>query len=219
MASTKHYFTGDAGDSPGLRQVTLRWRGMTIPWATAPGTFASGRLDEGTCILLDAARFTPGQWLLDLGCGSGALGLFPHLVSEGLTSVLVDINPTAVRCARANARGLGVDRALVVHGHAATAVLPGRFDVALINPPIRAGRKVVEEILWGALSSLRPGGSIYLVARVRQGGWTLATLLGRRLGQEPQLISRRKGYLVFHGVKSSKGHPNYEPKDVAAAGT
>jgi 16S rRNA (guanine1207-N2)-methyltransferase len=117
--------------------------------------------------------------------------------------VLVDVNPTAVRCARENARALGLQRAFVVLADGPSAIRPGSFDLALTNPPIRAGRKVVEEILSGCATSLRVGGALCMVVRVQQGGWTLADRLGALMGAKPELMKRRKGYLVFRCVRPS----------------
>jgi 16S rRNA (guanine1207-N2)-methyltransferase len=195
-----HYFIGSSPDAP-LSRVMVEWGGHKLDWTVAPGIFSTSGLDEGSRLLLDSIAVAPGQWLLDMGCGSGPLGLLPQLGTPDLTSVLVDVNPTAVRCARENARNLRLERTLVVLADGPGAIRPGRFDVALTNPPIRAGRKVVEEILRGSLDSLRVGGSLYMVVRVQQGGWTLAERAGVMNGSPAVLVKRRKGYLVFRCVK------------------
>lgn len=193
---TSHYFTPGAPDAP-LKQVMIEWSGRRFDWNVAPGIFATSGLDDGSRLLLDCVAPSPGQRLLDMGCGSGVLGLLPHVTQPDLTSVLVDVNPTAVRCARANARAMGLTRAFVVLADGPSAIAPGRFDLALTNPPIRAGRKVVEEILRGCADALRVGGALYMVVRVQQGGWTLAERLGEMMRATPVLVKRRKGYLVF----------------------
>ena len=201
---TQHYFTTGAPDTP-LKQVMIEWGGRELPWTVATGIFAAGGLDDGSRLLLDALALTTGQNVLDLGCGSGPLGLLPHLRTPGLTSVLVDINATALRCAAANAAALGIRSAFPVLGDAADALQPGQFDVVVTNPPIRAGRKVVEGIFRGGSVSLKTGGAFYMVVRVQQGGWTLADRLASVLGSKPELLRRRKGYLVFRAVKSAPG--------------
>lgn len=198
---TTHYFTGGPADTP-LKQVMIDWGGRKLAWTVAQGIFATGGLDDGTRLLLDALVLEPGRTLLDLGTGSGALGLLPHLGTPDLTSVLVDVNPTALRCARANARELGIRTAFPVLSDAASAFRTGCFDVAVTNPPIRAGRKVVEGILQGGAAALKVGGAFYMVVRVQQGGWTLADRLGAAMGASPELLRRRKGYLVFRATRA-----------------
>ena len=196
----KHYFTEESSAGP-LHPVSIRYKTRTLPWNVAGGVFATRGLDEGTKLLLDCLRVAPGQLLLDAGCGTGAIGLLPHLDCSELASVLCDVNPAALACAAANARLHHVTGARLVRCWATTALLPGRFDVAASNPPIRAGRKVVEEILQGSINSLKPGGVFYMVVRVQQGGWTLAERLGEWAKSTPRLLLRSKGYLVFSLTK------------------
>ena len=198
---TDHYFTAGPSDVP-LRQVMIEWRGHDLAWTVAPGIFSTGGLDDGSRLLLDAIAPAPGERLLDLGCGSGPLGVLPLIGAAGVTSVLVDVNPTALRCAAANVRTHGLTgRAFPLLADGAEALVPGSFDLTVTNPPIRAGRKTVEGILRGGAASLRGGGSFYMVVRVQQGGWTLAGRLEEILGARPELVKRRKGYLVFRAVK------------------
>lgn len=201
---TTHYFTGGPADLP-LEQVMIEWGGHSVRWTVAPGIFATRGLDDGSRLLLDGLTVASGQKLLDLGCGSGPLGLLPHLRTPGLMSVMVDVNPTALRCAVANAAALGIKTALCVLADGADAIQSAQFDVAVTNPPIRAGRKVVEGILRGGSASLKSGGAFYMVVRVQQGGWTLADRLEEIIGSKPELVRRRKGYLVFRAVKSPPG--------------
>jgi 16S rRNA (guanine1207-N2)-methyltransferase len=199
--TTPHYFDPGPRTDGELKSSTIQWGHHRLEWMVAPGIFSPRDLDDGSRLLLDALVVPTGGLLLDLGCGSGPLGLLPHLRDATLRSVLTDINPVALRCAAANARLHAPGRALVVHSWAASAIAPDRFDVVVTNPPIRAGRKVVEEILRGGLCSIKNGGSFYMVVRVQQGGWTLAARLGEWLGREPELVGRRKGYLVFRASK------------------
>lgn len=183
----------------------IEWGGRQIPWNVAPGIFASGGLDDGTRLLLDCLVFGRGQTLLDLGCGSGPLGLIPHLVTPDLISVLVDVNQTALACAAANASALGIRSAFPVLADGTAALRAGSFDVVVTNPPIRAGRKVVEGIFQGGATALKPGGAFYMVVRVQQGGWTLADRLEAAVGSKPELLRRRKGYLVFRARRPPSG--------------
>ena len=198
---TQHYFTPGPDDAP-LKQVMISWAGREIAWTVASGIFSAGGLDDGTRLLLESLVLTSGQVVADLGCGSGPLGLLPHLATPNLTTVLTDVNPTALRCAVANIRALGLQSAFALVADGASALATGHFDVVVTNPPIRAGRKVVEDIFRGGAASLKGGGSFYMVVRVQQGGWTLADRLEEHLGSAPELVRRRKGYLVFRGRKA-----------------
>ena len=75
--------------------------------------------------------------VLDLGCGSGCLGL---TLAEKLPQsevTLVDLSPEALAVARANAESLGVfQRCQWISGDAARLDLPNEsFDLIVANPP------------------------------------------------------------------------------------
>lgn len=124
---------------------------------------------------------TPGKRLLDLYCGTGAIGLY---LADRYDSVLgIELNPASVEDARANAARSGVANATYVAGAVEDHLpdlLPG--DVAVVDPP-RAGLhpKVASFLADCALTEL-----VYVackaasLARDRQileaGGWVLQEL-------------------------------------------
>lgn len=196
-----HYFDRQLAPDFVLRTVPLLWEGRVLDWAVGPGVFCGDGLDAGTALLLSTMSVAPGERLLDIGCGSGPLGLLPHLSQPSLFSVLTDVSAAALVAARENVRRLGLTTAHVVTDSAAASIRPASFDVAVTNPPIRAGNQVVEEILMGAVAALRPGGRFGMVVRVRQGGHTLARRLAQRIGVPVTLVARKKGFLVFWSTR------------------
>jgi release factor glutamine methyltransferase len=78
--------------------------GMRV--AVAPGVFVPRPRSER---LVDRARegLAAGQVVLDLCCGSGAIGLALATFVPGILLVAADLDPTATAVARANLQGLG----------------------------------------------------------------------------------------------------------------
>ena len=73
---------------------------------------------------------------VDLGCGTGILGLAAARLYPEAELLLVDADARAVACARANALALGLaDRVRVEWWDAREKPLDSRFDLALVNPP------------------------------------------------------------------------------------
>lgn len=104
--SFDHYEKGvGLNDCKKLRDVAVN--GLTL--AQEPGLFSQGELDGGTALLLEAIRDdlhpTDAQLnapVLDLGCGSGVIGL--TLAAGGFTQVLcTDISATALYATERNA--------------------------------------------------------------------------------------------------------------------
>lgn len=92
----------------------------------------------------------PGERVLDLGCGDGALTL--KLAAAGCEVVAVDASPEQIDAARA----LGLD-ARVADGHA----LPfeGEFDAVFSNAALH-WMKRPDEVIAGMWRALRPGGRV-----------------------------------------------------------
>jgi len=104
------------------------------------------------CLAWLAASLSPGERVLDYGCGSGILAIAASML--GAAEVVgVDVDPQAIVAGRANAARNGV---------AATFVLPDAL------PPSAAGGfdVLVANILANPLVLLAPA----LAARVRRGG-------------------------------------------------
>lgn len=133
-----------------------------------PGVFSWEHPDEATSLLAGCMKIQPGERVLDLGCGSGALGTIAALES-GEQAMLLDADADAVRCARHTARAAGIaDGVEVMASDVALAVDDRRFDVVVTNPPFHVGKStdltLPEAFIEEAWSTLEPGGRIVLVA-------------------------------------------------------
>lgn len=107
---------------------------------TLPGVFSAKRLDPGSELLLEGfvrrAREKTPRRVVDLGCGTGVLGLFAALCLPEAEILLVDADARAVECARRNALRLGVEgRCRVLWWDAREKPPETGFDFALVNPP------------------------------------------------------------------------------------
>jgi release factor glutamine methyltransferase len=102
--------------------------------AVAPGVFVPRRRTE-FLVRQAVARARAGAVVLDLCCGTGALGLAVAGAVPGVELHAADLDPAAVACARGNLAPIGGH----VHEGDLYAPLPealrGRVDVLLANTP------------------------------------------------------------------------------------
>lgn len=149
------------------RQHPLRFpfEGREMQIATRPGVFSAKQLDPGTRALLQKIDVEPGESVLDLGCGAGALGLAAATLTEAQRVVLVDSHVRAVALARDNAEVNGLEGVEVLLRADLEDLPAGPFDCVLANPPYFSGGRIAESFARSAAAVLAPEGRIMLVAK------------------------------------------------------
>ena len=185
-----------------------------IPILVTPSVFNPKRMRTGEFLVsqLDSSRIGPEAEVLDVGTGSGVGAVFAARHARRV--VAVDINASAVRCARINAllnRAEGtVD---VRHGDLFDPVAGERFDLILFNPPFKTGEArndrdrawrangLGERFAEGLDRHLKPGGSALLLLStfgdaqvflepLRRGGHGISPVAQRRyFGEQLTLYS------------------------------
>ena len=115
-------------------EVILGWAefaGLRI--SIDPGVFVPRRRTE--YLVRHAIRLaTPGSIVVDLCCGSGALGAALAAAVPGIRLYAADIEPVAVECAHRNLRNVGEVFAGDLFD-ALPGTLRGNIDILLVNAP------------------------------------------------------------------------------------
>ena len=183
---------------PGL--LSLRVRGIDLRLRSEAGVFSRARLDRGTELLLEALTVGPREFILDLGCGYGVIGIVAAKLSEGGRVILTDVNERALALARANVKANAVGNAEVRTGALYEPVRGLHFDHIVSNPPLRAGRRVVDPLVTKAPDHLREGGRLWLVARTSQGADALKARMAEAFGHA-EIVRRGSGYKVLRSTR------------------
>ena len=136
--------------------------------AVDPGVFVPRRRTE-LLVRRAAAVAPPGATIVDLACGSGAVGRAVAALVGGVALHAVDLDPAAVRCARRNLAAVG---GRVYAGDLfdpLPAGLRGRVDVLVANVPYVPTEEIAllpgEARLHEPLVTLDGGGDGLDVAR------------------------------------------------------
>ena len=197
----EQYFEERPSASRRPAQITIRVRDHPFVFRTDAGVFSRSDLDRGTELLLEAIELGPCESVLDLGCGYGAIGIVAARLSEGGHVILTDVNERAVALARANVAANDIRNAEVRLGDLYAPVADAFFDHILCNPPIRAGRKVVDRIIGEAPSHLLDGGHLWIVVRTRQGASSIQSRMVQAFGNAT-VVKRRSGFKVLRSDRS-----------------
>lgn len=74
--------------------------------------------------------------MLDLGCGTGVLGIAALMTCEPMRGILLDIDQEAAACAGRNLARLGLGgRGRAVRGDGASSIRPASIDLLIANLP------------------------------------------------------------------------------------
>lgn len=103
-----------------------------------PGTFAHGRLDQGTRLLLETLQEQePAGRILDFACGNGIIGLFLLNLNSGIDLTLLDSSALAIESTR---RTLHANRrTATVLASDGLGEVTETYDWIISNPPFHRG--------------------------------------------------------------------------------
>lgn len=157
------------------------------------GVFCKEHLDFGSRLLLENIPWdeVTGS-ILDVGCGYGPIGIIASKLT-GNKVVMCDVNKRALHLAKMNIKENNAD-ALVIESNCYENITD-KYNTIITNPPIRAGKKIVYEILFGAKEHLELDGALFLVIHKDQGAKSLIKDLNDTYNV--QVLEKNKGFFVI----------------------
>ena len=139
-------------------------RGTHYTFQTTWGLFSPLEVDAGSRLLIESMEIQPGDMVLDLGCGYGAIGLVAAHMSAPGTVHMTDKDFVAIEYARKNAEANGIRNVEIYLSNGFDQVPAGHlFDVIVSNPPAKINREYFLILLYDAKAHLTPGGRLSIV--------------------------------------------------------
>lgn len=163
------------------------------------GVFSKHSVDFGTNLLLKNVSLNNTDRLLDMGCGIGIMGISLAKMYPDIKVDMVDVNLRAIELVKENIISNGICNAQVFESNTYSKVT-GEYDVIVTNPPIRAGKSVVHDIVLNGKNHLTNGGKIYVVIQKKQGAESCLKAM-KEVYTSVDVIDKDKGYFIIKAIK------------------
>ena len=191
-----HYFTNDYVKSD-ERVIDVIIKGTKLKFIVDNGIFSKKGLDFGTRTLLENIDLNKIKGdVLDFGCGYGPIGIYLKKAATANVD-MIDINERALNLASKNAKLNNVN--INVFKSNIYENVTKKYDFIVTNPPIRVGKKILYDILFGAVNHLKDEGELWLVVNKNQGAKSLAKDLEK--AYDVAVVAKNKGFYIICAKK------------------
>lgn len=202
---TEHYYKENPNSHHDEKLISANFFNKKFIFKTDAGVFSKNRVDFGSSLLVTSLQDLSEGKILDLGCGYGSIGIvIASLLNNGKV-LLTDVNRRAVDLANHN---IDLNRTLINKNIEILAsqstgfsnIFDDNFDVILLNPPIRAGKEVINQMFAEAYNHLKDKGELWIVIQKKQGGPSAFKRLKSIFSQVEQ-VNHSKGYHIYKSIK------------------
>jgi len=158
-----HYFSEQQNIEFKLKKIEVIIKNKRFKLYTSSGVFSKSKLDTGSKILIKNAIIKKNSYVLDLGCGIGVIGIIIKIIDPSLKILMTDINNRALELAKKNIKSYNINNE--ARKSNIFSNIPEKFDVILLNPPIKAGKSVCFKMIDESYLHLNKNGSLQIVVK------------------------------------------------------
>ncbi|HIW39280.1 MAG TPA: methyltransferase [Candidatus Jeotgalicoccus stercoravium] len=193
-----HYYTTD--DSPhDYNEITFNFKEHNYRFKTDRGVFSKNQVDYGSHVLLSAVTddFSGQGKFIDMGAGYGPIGIV-LAKTLSMTPIMVEVNEDALMLTNENIKRENIDG--IVLSREKYEQADYKVSLYVTNPPFRAGKKTVLDIIDDAYERLLESGSFYMVVQKKQGMPSYKKYLKDKFSNVTTVV-KDKGYYILRSVK------------------
>jgi|SRR5699024_7892508 len=198
---SEHYFTQKPQSKSKPQTWNYKVGQKNYSFTTDEGVFSKTTVDYGSRLLIDQFEQPKisGE-ILDLGCGYGPIGIILATEHKDRHILMSDVNERAVMLAKQNAEQNNVTNVSILLSNRLDQLKDREFAAILINPPIRAGKKIVHQMFEESYQALKENGELWIVIQKKQGAPSAKKRL-ELLFNNVETMARKKGYHILRSVK------------------
>ncbi len=201
----EHYFIAKEHKEEDFFEFKAYVEGYEFTLKSCDSVFSKDEVDYGTNLLIktfikNQETDLKGKTILDIGCGYGIIGLALSRVYKEANIDMCDINSVAVELTKHNALKNHAKNIRDIKQSNAYESISEKYDFIITNPPIKAGKENLLNILLGAHEHLKEGGQLWLVIKKKHGEDSIKKALSQ-VFQEVEVMKRDAGYYILKAVK------------------
>lgn len=194
-----HYYKLDEQLHSHPFEITFKFKGSIFTFLSDSGVFSKSSVDFGTQFMLEHIQLDKVTHILDMGCGYGVSGIVLSQVYQSSKLSMFDINPRAVALTKHNVERYHLKGADISVSDGVPSHI-NHVDLAVLNPPIRAGKETVFRLYDQAYDVLVTNGSLFVVIQKKQGAPSTLKYLSSKF-KIVNLIAKNKGYYLYQAIK------------------
>ena len=192
----EHYFTNNPKLKSEIRELSYTIANTNFTFLSDNGVFAKNKIDYASSFLvtsfLNVHPVLNGSKVLDVGCGYGFIGITIKKITAADVD-LIDVNKRALHLCERNIK-LNKVKCNIIYSDCYEEV-KNKYDYIITNPPIRAGKEVVNKILKEAKNYLSENGELWCIVHKDQGAKSTKKLLETCYNVE--VVGKSKGFFCF----------------------
>lgn len=196
----KAFFENDYSTYKEIADINVKVGDFQAKLKQDPNVFSSGKLDNGTALLLESMQdIIPQGNALDLACGCGVVGIFlSKLGFKNVTSS--DVSAFALSLTKENAKLNNTGDINIIASDMLCDLK--EYSLIAVNPPFHIGldtsTAVTQSMILDAPKHLREGGVMYLVANAHLGYEKLL----KDAFAKVEIVKRNNSFIVYKAQKN-----------------
>lgn len=194
----EHYFIEKQHKKEDYFTFTENILGQDYVFKSCDDVFSKDRVDYGTKVLIETVvkNFELTGRALDIGCGYGPIAIVLASKFRNASFTLTDINNTAVMLSTENVQKNNIQNVEKIFKSDGYEKVQGCFDYVITNPPIKAGKQNLLNILVGAYEHLAIDGKLIFVIKKKHGEDSVKKHL-QTIYKSVEILKRDSGYYIL----------------------